>query len=453
MKKTTGSILVLLCICVSIFAQGPLTPPAAPAPTMKTLDQVEARTIINATNTPGNGTNQFVISTPGSYYLTGNITGVSGKNGILVNNNNVTIDLNGFVLNGVSGSLAGISDGGSNHGNATVRNGGILNWSGAGIDLGASFDSRIEHLIVTNNGGIGMKMSDACALRDCVARDNIGDNIVTGFNANLTHCTAVGSQNGYGINLQGVATDCVANFNKSVGIIAGNNSTISNCAAASNIGGGIYVGNGSTVTGCAASGNGSGSGTVVGIQTGSGCTVTDSSASYNTVLYGIVANPGCTLTHCTASNNTSAQATSAGILAAGATVIGCTANNNTNTNASASHTTGMGIYNNGANAMIKNCTLLANKGDGINVGTYCVLTENQSNNNGTDGIFATNNLNRIENNHTNFNGGIGIHAGADWVIRNTSSNNGGGNFLPTAGGDIAPIQTASTATNPFANLQ
>ena len=59
MKKTTGSILVLLCICVSIFAQGPLTPPAAPAPTMKTLDQVEARTIINATNTPGNGTNQF----------------------------------------------------------------------------------------------------------------------------------------------------------------------------------------------------------------------------------------------------------------------------------------------------------------------------------------------------------------------------------------------------------
>ena len=47
---------------MSIFAQGSLTPPGAPAPTMKTLDQVEARTIINATNTSGNSINQFIIT-------------------------------------------------------------------------------------------------------------------------------------------------------------------------------------------------------------------------------------------------------------------------------------------------------------------------------------------------------------------------------------------------------
>ena len=47
-------------------AQGPLTPPGAPAPTMKTLAQVEPRIAI--TNVP------FTINRPGSYYLTTNLT-------------------------------------------------------------------------------------------------------------------------------------------------------------------------------------------------------------------------------------------------------------------------------------------------------------------------------------------------------------------------------------------
>ena len=62
---------------------------------MKTLDQVEARTIINAANTPGDANNTFIISQAGSYYLTGNITGESGKNGISIQAEDVTLDLNG----------------------------------------------------------------------------------------------------------------------------------------------------------------------------------------------------------------------------------------------------------------------------------------------------------------------------------------------------------------------
>jgi hypothetical protein len=63
---------------------------------MKTLDQIEARTPINATATPGDASNQFIISAGGSYYLTANITGVSGKNGMSINASNVTLDLNGL---------------------------------------------------------------------------------------------------------------------------------------------------------------------------------------------------------------------------------------------------------------------------------------------------------------------------------------------------------------------
>src|SRR5262249_14863369 len=159
-----------------LFAQGPLTPPGAPAPTMKSLDQVEARIIINTTNTPGNANTQFIISAPGSYYLTGNITGVSGKHCIFVSSANVTIDLNGFMLIGVGGSGTAIYDGAVNHGNTVVRNGTIASWGGSGIDLSSSFDSIVENLIVTNNTGFGLKMSDACALRNCVVRDNASDN-------------------------------------------------------------------------------------------------------------------------------------------------------------------------------------------------------------------------------------------------------------------------------------
>ena len=51
---------------------------------MKRLDEIEARTIVNAANTPGNGTNTFIINAPGSYYLTGNLTGAAGKHGISI---------------------------------------------------------------------------------------------------------------------------------------------------------------------------------------------------------------------------------------------------------------------------------------------------------------------------------------------------------------------------------
>src|SRR5678815_1587099 len=87
----------------SVLAQGPLTPPGAPAPTMKTLDQVEPRVAINATNTPGDDDSLFKITQPGSYYLTGNITGVAGKHGIEIAASGVTLDLNGFDLVGVAG--------------------------------------------------------------------------------------------------------------------------------------------------------------------------------------------------------------------------------------------------------------------------------------------------------------------------------------------------------------
>ncbi|HRJ49802.1 MAG TPA: hypothetical protein PKU91_04680, partial [Phycisphaerales bacterium] len=80
---------------------GPLDPPAGPvAGTYKTLTEVEPRIAINAVNTPGGANSLFRITQPGSYYLTGNITGVIGKHGIEIAASGVTIDLMGFDLQG-----------------------------------------------------------------------------------------------------------------------------------------------------------------------------------------------------------------------------------------------------------------------------------------------------------------------------------------------------------------
>ena len=105
----TGLTLLALAILnpqlSTVFAQGSLTPPGAPAPVMKSLDQIEPRTIVNAANTPGDSGNSFIITNAGSYYLTTNLVGVSSKNGIKIAANNVALDLNGFALLGVPGSL------------------------------------------------------------------------------------------------------------------------------------------------------------------------------------------------------------------------------------------------------------------------------------------------------------------------------------------------------------
>src|SRR3954468_9545984 len=129
-KQTIASVLLILAFQLfsfSAFPQGSLTPPSAPAPTMKTLDQVEPR--IDLQNAPAsavtttNADYHFIITQPGSYYLSANLA-VTKTNGIQINAEGVTLDLNGFQISRVSPAGYGIEISDTSP-RTTVRNGTI----------------------------------------------------------------------------------------------------------------------------------------------------------------------------------------------------------------------------------------------------------------------------------------------------------------------------------------
>lgn len=303
-RHALASGLAALAMLSGASLAGEINPPAGPvAPTMKALAEVEPRIAINAQNTPGDANSLYRISQPGSYYLTGNITGQAGMHGIEIGASDVTIDLNGFRLQGVPGSLDGIATGFLLL-RVTIRNGTITAWGGDGIDLtegGALMrPSLIEGVHATANSGRGISVGRYARIRDCTAANNVGDGIVAvryaivessvssdnggagfdlGQDSLATNCIANGNA-GYGINGSAhiVVRECVAEDNGLDGIRGPEGSNISGSVSRNNGGNGIILFSGSTVRGCTADGN-----AFAGIYASTRCLVIENNARSNQV--------------------------------------------------------------------------------------------------------------------------------------------------------------------------
>src|SRR2546421_208449 len=107
--RFASPVLIVTAVTTVVWVNaGSLTPPAGPvAPTMKSLDQVEARTPIDPSQ-PGFAL-PYTISQAGSYYLTANMTAAGATAGIIIAADDVTLNLNGFALTGgSSGSAKGV---------------------------------------------------------------------------------------------------------------------------------------------------------------------------------------------------------------------------------------------------------------------------------------------------------------------------------------------------------
>ncbi|MDB6068446.1 MAG: hypothetical protein JWR26_4654 [Pedosphaera sp.] len=203
MKKTTFLATLILCsflLPTLGFAQGALTPPGAPAPTMKRLDQVEPRTLIASL--------PFTITNSGAYYLGATLTGISGANGITIATNNVTIDLNGFALLGVPGSLHGIASTVALS-DISILNGRLRSWGGCGINLSNCDTVLFKEVKVNGNGAVGLAAGQNAQVIDCVSSANQVAIITSSFST---------------------IRNCICNFNSSSGITTTYFSTISGCS-------------------------------------------------------------------------------------------------------------------------------------------------------------------------------------------------------------------------------
>jgi hypothetical protein len=404
----------------TVFAQGSLAPTGAPAPAMKSLQQVEPRTDVLTLS--GNANVQFIISQSGSYYLTTNITGVASKNGISIQADNVTLDLNGFTLfGGVTNSQAGISVNGA-HVALAIRNGIVRDWPGNGIAAASASDSEFEQLRITANSGLGMKVGNHNLLADCAVVTNGGDGIDAGANCGLASCVVVSNLNGIstgsGCNLR----DCTVNYNSVQGIVTGNNCLLTQSVAVYNINTEINMGNYCTLKDCNAVGGGPGSPSC--IIMGNGCTMKDCTASacFNN---GITVGTNCTLLSCTATANTgnadiytgdgcvikdcNAALSYYGFDTGDSCVIaGCSANDNFY---------GIGP---GASSSVIGCNASSNLYYGISVAGSTLVKDNTTSSNDNGGFYASGSGNRIEGNlSANDNTGISVQGTENLIFHNT----------------------------------
>ncbi len=436
----------------ALFSQGALTPPPGmPAPTMKSIDQVEARTVINLANTPGDMANQFIISQPGSYYLTGSITGVSGKTGIAVTASNVTIDLNGFSLVGVAGSVYGVRVPAVIN-NLIIRNGVVRDWGSEGLSAYNANNSRFKDVRAYGNSVWGLVIGVGGGMESCQAFANGagstgGGGIYARFSSTVTDCVAesntthgILAEDGCMIITCTASDTALGGGSSGQGIFTGLGCSVTGSSTRSNAGPGIAVSNECLVNACAASNN------LLGIQTGNNCSVSNCTASGNNRA-GISTGTGCMIASCAASGNAKAPAGpyNPGILAGSGSAISlCSTSSNHQD----------GIYA-ADSCLISRCSSFGNMQAGIFVQGACTVQECLVVSN-AEGISLTGDANRIDGNNVarsspfpdiGMNGSAST-SGQTVVIRNSVSQR----FASGTGDDVAPQVSAATATSPWANL-
>lgn len=407
--------VALLAVPTLAFAQGDLTPPGAPGPTFKTLQQVEPRVPISSAG--------FNINQPGSYYLTTNLSVASGF-GIRVGADDVSLDLGGWTLTGQAGSTDGISAPFSRT-NIIVRNGTVRGFGGMGVNLGFNWGVKVEGVTAVGNLGRGIQVGDESAVINCAAIRNGNQGIQTG-----THCEVQGCQSrqngGNGFFTFGNTTfhDSFAVNNTNNGFEVGRSASLRHCVARSNVLSGILANEHANLSDCTAEANGG-----AGIVSGRGSFIRDCAVIRN-------ASTGF-------QGDAASQYSQVNVLANGS----------------------RGIWLLGDDVLVQRSLIASNATYGIwiangSVVSDCLISSNGHAGGTVSGILVSGTRNRIENNTLIRNGPYGIFNGFlggvtnNLIIRNHASGHTTANIAPGAGNHftLATGPNVTTNLNPYVNF-
>ena len=244
----TIALLTLIAVTTA-FSQGPLTPPGAPAPVMRTLSQIESRKPLGTPDTTTTST--IDITQPGSYVLTGPVAVASGT-AISIKADFVTLDLNGFLISSTANPAAGIGVevfGVRKH--VTIKNGNIAGdvihtagTQGPGFYSGPGF----QHGIYVVEAGTRL-----LRVMDVSVSGVAGHGIYAGFNTSIIErCSVdtvlsvgisgatVSNSNASGCGAGGIDSHCAVNCTgTSIGGAGVSGRVVSNCQGTSKDGTGI----------------------------------------------------------------------------------------------------------------------------------------------------------------------------------------------------------------------
>lgn len=243
-----------LAVAARIAKAGPLNPPPGPIqPTGKPLSEIEPRTALRLEDASFPGP-VFHIERNGSYYLTASI-GSNGDNpAILITASAVTLDLNGFTIEGNWASRDPNAVGIDVRSASTfIRNGIIKRFAGSGIRIGHGPGHILEDLVVKENGGSGIHDYGHATIMNRIQANHNADAGIDCREGQLRDVHATGN-NGAGFRLTlASATDCVATLNGICGFSA-TSSRLQHCSSIRNPDAGFLLDSHCVVTDCSSLG-------------------------------------------------------------------------------------------------------------------------------------------------------------------------------------------------------
>lgn len=403
MNRSFASIFAVSALACAAATAGPINPAPGPVTaTQKTLFEIEPRTPLSLTNTPGDANSTFRITAPGSYYLTGSMTVPSNTNAIEVAASNVTIDLNGFSIVGAGGAVSnrGIrNDGVVTNIRVVGAGGSIRDLAGDAINLDTTgSDASISGLDI-RNCRIGIQVGDRAMIRDVRVVANTNDGFIVGQHSILTGCVAKDNA----LSSAGAV---------GVGFTTGAFSSLRDCTADNNLNDGFLLRNSTTLQNCRAVGNdGNGGGFAVVSGQGANLIFVNCIAEDNTNGAGFNGAGYCLVRNCISRGNNVA-----GYL------FGLALNMSSSV---AQGNTGIGIF--ADSAILTDNSVLGNSQGGITLANRSVVVRNTISNHlavGVRGIRLTGADSRVEDNVITLNTlGLESVVGKNLVVRNVFEGN------------------------------